>query len=29
MEGVMASEIKKAYQQKMLKWKEDGSPKGK
>jgi len=25
----MASEIEEAFQQKMLKWKEDGSPKGK
>jgi hypothetical protein len=29
MEGAMASEIEEAFQQKMLEWKEDGSPEGK
>ena len=29
MEGAMVSEIKEAFQQKMVKWKKDGSPKGK
>ena len=29
IEGAMVLEIEEAFQQKMLKWKEDGSPKGK
>ena len=29
IEGAMASEIEEAFQQKMVKWKDDGSPKGK